>query len=127
MHNVSLEVNKLLCLISEVDLGLSFTHHSCGSKDKLMISKSSIAVFFAFLFCQRLYFFHICLHVIAIMLTVDYKLSSFALAPVQSQNPHTFVVITLDPPIRKGQTLYPHIVIQVLYKHSIFTLTWIKF
>ncbi|XP_024978317.1 FACT complex subunit SSRP1-like [Cynara cardunculus var. scolymus] len=26
--------------------------------------------------------------------------------------PHTFVVITLDPPIRKGQTLYPHIVIQ---------------
>ncbi|XP_004960866.1 FACT complex subunit SSRP1-B [Setaria italica] len=30
----------------------------------------------------------------------------------KSQNPHTFVVITLDPPIRKGQTLYPHIVIQ---------------
>ncbi|RLN29885.1 FACT complex subunit SSRP1-B-like [Panicum miliaceum] len=29
-----------------------------------------------------------------------------------SQNPHTFVVIALDPPIRKGQTLYPHIVIQ---------------
>ncbi|TVT99205.1 hypothetical protein EJB05_33166 [Eragrostis curvula] len=30
----------------------------------------------------------------------------------KSSNPHTFVVITLDPPIRKGQTLYPHIVIQ---------------
>ncbi|XP_062230943.1 FACT complex subunit SSRP1-B-like isoform X2 [Phragmites australis] len=30
----------------------------------------------------------------------------------KSHNPHTFVVITLDPPIRKGQTLYPHIVIQ---------------
>ncbi|CAD6233102.1 unnamed protein product [Miscanthus lutarioriparius] len=30
----------------------------------------------------------------------------------KSNNPHTFVVITLDPPIRKGQTLYPHIVIQ---------------
>ncbi|CAL4910045.1 unnamed protein product [Urochloa decumbens] len=30
----------------------------------------------------------------------------------KSQDPHTFVVITLDPPIRKGQTLYPHIVIQ---------------
>ncbi|CAL4902629.1 unnamed protein product [Urochloa decumbens] len=30
----------------------------------------------------------------------------------KSQNPHTFVVITLDPPIRKGQTLYPHIVVQ---------------
>ncbi|KAK4393075.1 FACT complex subunit SSRP1 [Sesamum angolense] len=26
--------------------------------------------------------------------------------------PHTFVVVTLDPPIRKGQTLYPHIVMQ---------------
>lgn len=32
---------------------------------------------------------------------------------MQSNQPHTFVVITLDPPIRKGQTLYPHIVIQV--------------
>ncbi|CAL9206109.1 FACT complex subunit SSRP1-like [Musa acuminata AAA Group] len=30
----------------------------------------------------------------------------------KSNQPHTFVVITLDPPIRKGQTLYPHIVIQ---------------
>ncbi|XP_024031637.1 FACT complex subunit SSRP1 [Morus notabilis] len=26
--------------------------------------------------------------------------------------PHTFVVVTLDPPIRKGQTLYPHVVLQ---------------
>nr|XP_043632672.1 FACT complex subunit SSRP1-like isoform X2 [Erigeron canadensis] len=26
--------------------------------------------------------------------------------------PHTFVVITLDPPIRKGNTMYPHIVTQ---------------
>ncbi|KQK03080.1 hypothetical protein BRADI_2g05430v3 [Brachypodium distachyon] len=30
----------------------------------------------------------------------------------KSNNPHTMVVVTLDPPIRKGQTLYPHIVIQ---------------
>ncbi|CAM0880102.1 unnamed protein product [Alopecurus aequalis] len=30
----------------------------------------------------------------------------------KSNNPHTFVVVSLDPPIRKGQTLYPHIVIQ---------------
>nr|CAB3460427.1 unnamed protein product [Digitaria exilis] len=30
----------------------------------------------------------------------------------KSQNSLTFVVVTLDPPIRKGQTLYPHIVIQ---------------
>jgi len=29
----------------------------------------------------------------------------------KSQNPHTFVVIALDPPIQKGQILYPHIVI----------------
>ncbi|GAB2282341.1 FACT complex subunit ssrp1 [Dionaea muscipula] len=31
----------------------------------------------------------------------------------KSNQPHTFVVITLDPPIRKGQTLYPHIVLQL--------------
>ncbi|KAI4347620.1 hypothetical protein L6164_008418 [Bauhinia variegata] len=31
---------------------------------------------------------------------------------VQSYQPHTFVIISLDPPIRKGQTLYPHIVMQ---------------
>lgn len=30
----------------------------------------------------------------------------------KSNQPHTFVVITLDPPIRKGQTFYPHIVLQ---------------
>ena len=34
---------------------------------------------------------------------------------MQSNQPHTLVVVTLDPPIRKGQTLYPHIVIQVLF------------
>lgn len=33
---------------------------------------------------------------------------------MQSNQPHTFVVVTLDPPIRKGQTLYPHIVLQVI-------------
>lgn len=33
---------------------------------------------------------------------------------MQSNQPHTFVVVTLDPPIRKGQTLYPHIVMQVV-------------
>eukprot|EP00252_Welwitschia_mirabilis_P021283 TRINITY_DN5415_c0_g1_i1.p1 TRINITY_DN5415_c0_g1~~TRINITY_DN5415_c0_g1_i1.p1 ORF type:complete len:652 (+),score=167.25 TRINITY_DN5415_c0_g1_i1:276-2231(+) len=30
----------------------------------------------------------------------------------RSHQPHTFVVISLDPPIRKGQTFYPHIVMQ---------------
>ncbi|XP_037404508.1 FACT complex subunit SSRP1-A-like isoform X1 [Triticum dicoccoides] len=29
-------------------------------------------------------------------------------------SPHTFAVVTLDPPIRKGRTLYPHIVIQFM-------------
>ncbi|KAI3905513.1 hypothetical protein MKX01_038403 [Papaver californicum] len=31
----------------------------------------------------------------------------------KSNQPHTFVVVTLDKPIRKGQTLYPHIVLQL--------------
>ncbi|KAI5423816.1 hypothetical protein KIW84_030147 [Lathyrus oleraceus] len=30
----------------------------------------------------------------------------------KSNQPHTFVIISLDPPIRKGQTLYPHMVMQ---------------
>ncbi|XP_031488405.1 FACT complex subunit SSRP1-like isoform X1 [Nymphaea colorata] len=30
----------------------------------------------------------------------------------KSNQPHIFVIVTLDPPIRKGQTLYPHIVMQ---------------
>ncbi|GJY44603.1 FACT complex subunit SSRP1 [Tanacetum coccineum] len=30
----------------------------------------------------------------------------------KSNQLHTFVVVTLDPPIRKGQTMYPHIVMQ---------------
>ncbi|KAL5722623.1 hypothetical protein ACHQM5_006124 [Ranunculus cassubicifolius] len=28
------------------------------------------------------------------------------------KDPHTFLVISLDPPIRKGQTLYPHVLLQ---------------
>ncbi|XP_078428890.1 FACT complex subunit SSRP1-like isoform X2 [Wolffia australiana] len=30
----------------------------------------------------------------------------------KANQPHTLVVATLDPPIRKGQTMYPHIVMQ---------------
>ncbi len=30
----------------------------------------------------------------------------------KSNTPHTLVVISLDPPIRKGQTYYPHILVQ---------------
>lgn len=31
----------------------------------------------------------------------------------KSNAPHTLVVVSLDPPIRKGQTYYPHILVQV--------------
>lgn len=31
----------------------------------------------------------------------------------KSFTPHTLVVISLDPPIRKGQTFYPHILVQL--------------
>eukprot|EP00271_Cylindrocystis_brebissonii_P023257 TRINITY_DN9551_c0_g1_i1.p1 TRINITY_DN9551_c0_g1~~TRINITY_DN9551_c0_g1_i1.p1 ORF type:complete len:703 (+),score=221.90 TRINITY_DN9551_c0_g1_i1:239-2347(+) len=30
----------------------------------------------------------------------------------KANQPHTFVVVVLDPPIRKGQTFYPHLVLQ---------------
>jgi hypothetical protein len=30
----------------------------------------------------------------------------------KNNTPHTLVVISLDPPIRKGQTYYPHILVQ---------------
>ena len=30
----------------------------------------------------------------------------------KSNTPHTLVVVSLDPPIRKGQTYYPHILVQ---------------
>lgn len=38
----------------------------------------------------------------------------FYVGYLQSNQPHTFVVVTLDPPIRKGMTLYPHIILQVI-------------
>ncbi|KAK2966932.1 hypothetical protein RJ640_002117 [Escallonia rubra] len=41
----------------------------------------------------------------------------------KSTSPHTFVVITLDPPIRKGQTLYPHIVLQLIVHDRIRLFT----
>ncbi|KAL8106614.1 hypothetical protein AgCh_023395 [Apium graveolens] len=39
----------------------------------------------------------------------NYNFSGFG---DQFNQPHTFVVVSLDPPIHKGQTLYPHILIQ---------------
>ena len=53
---------------------------------------------------------------------------------MQSNQPHTFVVVTLDPPIRKGQTLYPHIVLQVfvtsfvkIFLHVILGITFYSY
>ncbi|CAI9272721.1 unnamed protein product [Lactuca saligna] len=46
----------------------------------------------------------------------DFKIQYSSIVRVfvlpKSNQPHTFVVVTLDPPIRKGQTMYPHIVMQ---------------
>ncbi|CAH1453813.1 unnamed protein product [Lactuca virosa] len=46
----------------------------------------------------------------------DFKIQYNSLVHVfvlpKSNQPHTFVVVTLDPPICKGQTMYPYIVMQ---------------
>ena len=46
----------------------------------------------------------------------DYRLQYDAIVRIfvlpKSNTPHTLIVISLDPPIRKGQTHYPHILIQ---------------
>lgn len=46
----------------------------------------------------------------------DYRVQYDAIVRIfvlpKSNNPHTLIVISLDPPIRKGQTHYPHILIQ---------------
>lgn len=114
---------------------LSFICHFCASKDRLMILKSNIAALFASFFCQRSFSFF-CLFnsfytlLLCILLTQDVRLIVFHNCVLQSNNPHTIVVVTLDPPIRKGQTLYPHIVIQVLYCNifrigNIYRLFWL--
>eukprot|EP00270_Netrium_digitus_P014912 TRINITY_DN5150_c0_g1_i6.p1 TRINITY_DN5150_c0_g1~~TRINITY_DN5150_c0_g1_i6.p1 ORF type:complete len:701 (+),score=261.43 TRINITY_DN5150_c0_g1_i6:184-2286(+) len=49
-------------------------------------------------------------------LAVDFKIQYSSVVRLfvlpKANQPHTFVVITLDPPIRKGQTFYPHLVLQ---------------
>ncbi len=46
----------------------------------------------------------------------DYRVQYDAIVRIfvlpKSNTPHTLIVISLDPPIRKGQTHYPHILIQ---------------
>ena len=40
----------------------------------------------------------------------------------KANTPHTLVVLSLDPPIRKGQTYYTHMLCQVRQIGSAFTL-----
>lgn len=100
-------------LIVGADIMSNFTFRFCGFKGKPLILKSSTAALFEFLYCLRFFFdppFTILLPGIT-----HQKISHTLL--MQSNQPHTFVVVTLDPPIRKGQTLYPHIVMQVPLLH----------
>jgi hypothetical protein len=105
---------------AEDDTRLSFIFHFSGFKHKLVILKSNIAALSASLFCQRLCLFCILLHALLLcssycfLLMLNMKVIVWHDCAWQSNNPHTIVVVTLDPPIRKGQTLYPHIVIQVM-------------
>lgn len=111
--SITQNANKSLSTAEE-DIMLNFISHFYDSKDKLMTLKSNTVALFASFFCQRYFFFCFLCRVVhnVTVHPVTKILHGWAL---QSNNPHTFVVITLDPPIRKGQTLYPHIVIQVLY------------
>lgn len=49
--------------------------------------------------------------------TQDFKIRYPAIQRIfilpKSATPHTLVVVSLDPPIRKGQTYYTHILCQV--------------
>ncbi len=49
--------------------------------------------------------------------TQDFKIRYTSIQRIfilpKSSTPHTLVVISLDPPIRKGQTYYTHILCQV--------------
>ena len=49
--------------------------------------------------------------------TVDFKIRYTAIQRIfilpKSNAPHTLVVVSLDPPIRKGQTYYNHVLCQV--------------
>ena len=97
----------MLLFHSEVDTVLSFISHFRDSNDKLMISRYSIAVFFASLFYQRLRLFHIYFicydHLLRIWLIANKYIWFYHLpfSWLQSDNPYTFVVITHNPPIRK--------------------------
>ncbi|KAM0865648.1 hypothetical protein ACQ4PT_043146 [Festuca glaucescens] len=87
------------------ELHLSFLRLQ-GQANDFKIQYSTIIRLFVLYFtaCTDLMLF--------ILLMLNMKVTVWHDCALQSNNPHTLVVVTLDPPIRKGKTLYPHIVIQ---------------
>ncbi|GJP36872.1 hypothetical protein CLOM_g21338 [Closterium sp. NIES-68] len=63
-------------------------------------------------FKVELHVSHIRLQGMAVDFKIQYKNLARVFVLPKANQPHTFVVVTLDTPIRKGQTLYPHIVLQ---------------
>jgi len=61
------------------------------------------------------------------MQTQDFKIRFASIQRIfilpKSSTPHTLVVVSLDPPIRKGQTYYTHILCQVLMERGLQAMT----
>jgi hypothetical protein len=59
---------------------------------------------------------HVCVSVCAWPQTNDFKIRYTSIVRIwvlpKSATPHTLVVVSLDPPIRKGQTYYSHLLCQ---------------
>ena len=57
------------------------------------------------------------MHGISRLQAQDYRIQYDSIVRIfvlpKSHTPHTLVVVSLDPPIRKGQTFYPHILVQL--------------
>lgn len=56
-------------------------------------------------------------HIVCLVQAQDYRIQYDSIVRIfvlpKSHTPHTLVVISLDPPIRKGQTFYQHILVQL--------------
>ncbi|CAI7848416.1 unnamed protein product [Closterium sp. NIES-53] len=63
-------------------------------------------------FKVELHVSHVRLQGMAVDFKIQYKNLARLFVLPKANQPHTYVVVTLDTPIRKGQTLYPHIVLQ---------------
>ncbi|VAH73612.1 unnamed protein product [Triticum turgidum subsp. durum] len=95
-----------------VELHLPFLRLQ-GQANDFKIQYSSILRLFVLPKVMFVLYFMACTALMLfILLMLDMKILVSCDCDLQSNNPHTIVVVTLDPPIRKGQTLYPHIVIQ---------------